>query len=332
VQKITGNKTDETFTAQDGTSYNGQGGLDTLIFTGAFDDYTIALKDTGNIKTDVTWDDGSLDTKWIERFVFSDGVYDVATNNFTPNDIPPPTISISDGQAVEGQPVLFTISLSHISDEDVTVTYTTQSGTAVGMGNDFFGTPGTTVTIPAGQLSTQFSINTRNDPVVEADETFFVNLSNPIGGTIADGQGAGTILNNDFPPPHITMTAVTTTVTEGGTIQFLFERTGGDLNSAFDVTWEYLPPLPSGAATPGVDFVDPVSHIIHFAAGETQVQLDFLTIEDGEYEGVSPSLPSTEAFAISFDPDGTYTFAVVGSNIAQIVDGDSPPPQDLFMV
>jgi hypothetical protein len=80
VIKITGNNTDETFIAQDGVSYNGQGGVDTLVFTGAYEDYDIALSNTGNIKAEVSWEDGSLDTKWIEQFVFSDGVYNVATD------------------------------------------------------------------------------------------------------------------------------------------------------------------------------------------------------------------------------------------------------------
>ena len=37
----------------------------------------------------------------------------------------------------------------------------------------------------------------RSDRKREADEVFFVNLSNANGATIADGQGAGTIRNDD---------------------------------------------------------------------------------------------------------------------------------------
>jgi hypothetical protein len=134
VPTITGDKTDETFIALDGVSYNGQGGFDTLVFSGSYTDYSIALQDTGNIKTAVSWEDGALDTKWIEHFVFSDGVYNVAADQFVAN----PTLSISNGQAVEGQAVKFTISLSQATDHDVTVTYFTPGGgTAAGMGVDF---------------------------------------------------------------------------------------------------------------------------------------------------------------------------------------------------
>jgi hypothetical protein len=37
----------------------------------------------------------------------------------------------------------------------------------------------------------------KGDKTVEPDETFFVNLSNASGATIADGQGLGTIVNDD---------------------------------------------------------------------------------------------------------------------------------------
>ena len=35
------------------------------------------------------------------------------------------------------------------------------------------------------------------DTVVEPNETFFVTLSNAVGATIFDGQGLGTITNDD---------------------------------------------------------------------------------------------------------------------------------------
>jgi hypothetical protein len=35
------------------------------------------------------------------------------------------------------------------------------------------------------------------DTVSEANETFYVNLSNPGNAGIADGQGVGTITNDD---------------------------------------------------------------------------------------------------------------------------------------
>jgi hypothetical protein len=43
----------------------------------------------------------------------------------------------------------------------------------------------------------------RGDTIAEDDETFFVNLSSPANVTIADGQGMGTILNDDTPAARV---------------------------------------------------------------------------------------------------------------------------------
>jgi hypothetical protein len=107
-----------------------RGGVDTLVFTGVYDDYSILLKDTGNIKTVVSWHDGSVDTKWIERFVFADGVYDVTTDLFEPNTPPPPTfISVvaTDGVGTEasGDEPDFTFTFTRTGDtsQALTVNY-----------------------------------------------------------------------------------------------------------------------------------------------------------------------------------------------------------------
>src|SRR5262249_4514297 len=45
--------------------------------------------------------------------------------------------------------------------------------------------------------SQTISVVVNGDTVVEANETFFVNLSGAVNATIADGQGIGTINNDD---------------------------------------------------------------------------------------------------------------------------------------
>lgn len=53
------------------------------------------------------------------------------------------------------------------------------------------------VTIPAGRTTWAVYVTVRSDRKREPDEVFYVNLSNANGATIADGQGAGTIRNDD---------------------------------------------------------------------------------------------------------------------------------------
>jgi len=55
------------------------------------------------------------------------------------------------------------------------------------------------------QASAQVTVLVKGDTLVEPDETFFVNLSSPSGATISDGQGQGTIVNDDAPPGSVTL-------------------------------------------------------------------------------------------------------------------------------
>jgi len=58
---------------------------------------------------------------------------------------------------------------------------------------DVFGT----VTIPAGQTSAAINVPIIGDTAIEPDETFFVNLSNPVNGTLSTNQVAGLIVDDD---------------------------------------------------------------------------------------------------------------------------------------
>lgn len=108
-------------------------------------------------------------------------------------------ISIGDVTAPEGTGPStafgFTAALSHRSGAPVSVSYQTADGTATA-GADYTGKSGI-LTIPAGDSLGLITVNVVGDATVEPDETFFVNLSNPSNATIADGQGLGTIQNDD---------------------------------------------------------------------------------------------------------------------------------------
>ena len=63
--------------------------------------------------------------------------------------------------------------------------------------DDFTANSLTGQTISAGNSSYSFSVLVNGDIVNEADETFFVNVTNVIGAAVVDAQGDGTILNDD---------------------------------------------------------------------------------------------------------------------------------------
>lgn len=89
----------------------------------------------------------------------------------------------------------FTITLSAPSTQTVSFTVSLQSGSATG--DVDFGAGSAVLTIPAGSTSTTIGALIAGDTAVEGTENFFVNLSNPVNATIADGQGVGTIIDDD---------------------------------------------------------------------------------------------------------------------------------------
>src|SRR5213076_3492794 len=79
------------------------------------------------------------------------------------------------------------------------VDYSTADGTASAPA-DYVAKSGT-VTFPANSTTPQtISIVVNGDNTDEIDESFTVNLSNPLHATIANGAGTGTITDNDSPP------------------------------------------------------------------------------------------------------------------------------------
>jgi hypothetical protein len=90
----------------------------------------------------------------------------------------------------------FTASLNQALANAVTFNASSQGNTAAS-GIDFAGLPLTAFSIPAGQLNATVNVTIKGDTAVEANETFFVWLSSVSGTTLLDGQGVGTISNDD---------------------------------------------------------------------------------------------------------------------------------------
>jgi len=129
---------------------------------------------------------------------------EIQTDMSTP--VGPPithSITIDDVTVTEGDAgtvdAVFTVSLAAPTGVDVSVDYATEDGTAVDTG-DYEAASGT-LFFPAGSTSQTILVAVNGDVTDEPDETFFVNLSNPINATISDSQGRATIIDDDEPPP-----------------------------------------------------------------------------------------------------------------------------------
>ena len=110
-----------------------------------------------------------------------------------------PTLSIDDVTVVEGDAgtvdAIFTVTLSAISGQEVTVDYATADGTATA-GSDYVAGAGA-LTFIVGDTEETITVAVNGDLLDEPDETFLVNLANPANATLSDGLGQGTIRNDD---------------------------------------------------------------------------------------------------------------------------------------
>jgi thermitase len=121
------------------------------------------------------------------------------TGTITNDDIPPaPSISISSVSNLESvRSFVFTVSLSSASTSTVSVRFGTANGTATaGSNSDYMNVSGT-LTFNPGVTTRNVTVTVNNDTIVEPTEVFYVNLTNPSGGTIAVSRGTGTILDDD---------------------------------------------------------------------------------------------------------------------------------------
>jgi hypothetical protein len=112
-----------------------------------------------------------------------------------------PRISIGNASVVEGnaraRQVKLTVTLQRPSQEAISVSYATVSGTATA-GSDFLAKSGV-LTIPPGGTSGIVTIMVKGDRTAEPQETFTVRLTNPQNARLWRTTGIGTIINDDNP-------------------------------------------------------------------------------------------------------------------------------------
>lgn len=109
-----------------------------------------------------------------------------------------PAASIGNDEVREGNDgavLSFPVKLDSKSGRDVAVEYETADGGAKA-GRDYKATSGT-LTIPAGETRGTIKVKVLSDKVREDDERMKVLLSSSGYGTVADGTGRGTIVNDD---------------------------------------------------------------------------------------------------------------------------------------
>ena len=200
----------------------------------------------------------------------------------------------------------FLVTLSALSGLPASVDFATAPGTAT-PGSDYTAVTGT-LTIPVGHLTGTINIPIKGDAVVEDDETFFVNLSNPVNVTIADTQGQGTILNDDV-PGDAQFSAAVYRVSEASTSATVTVRR---LNGkAAGATVDYA--TADGTATgAGNQDYTPTSGTLTFAANRTSASFKIPITRDLIDEG-------DETVLLRLSPSGGPTSTGVGAQSTAVL-------------
>jgi len=187
-----------------------------------------------------------------------------------------PALSINDLSLNEGDSgtttFAFTVSLSQPAPAGgVRFDIATQDGTATTGSNDYVARSLTNQSIPAGAQTYAFDVTVNGDSTVESNETFLVNIRNVSGATVAKGQGAGTIQNDDS--PVLSVKDVTANEGNSGTNTFTFTVSSNMPAPAAGITFDIATANGSATSASG-DYIARALTNQTIPAGQTSYSFD----------------------------------------------------------
>jgi YD repeat-containing protein len=159
------------------------------------------------------------------------------------------------------------------------INYATVSSTA-SSGSDYVATSGT-LSFASGINAQTISVTINGDAAAEANELFFVNLSDATNGvTISDGQGEGTIINDDTLTGSIAIGDASVVEGNAGTkvLTFTVTRTGG--TAPFNVNYA----TSGGTATTADGDYVAASGTLSFGTGATTQSVSVTINGDTRFE------------------------------------------------
>ena len=224
-----------------------------------------------------------------------------------------PMVSIGDVSVLEGNAgttnAAFTLTLSAPSGQTVTVIVDTADGTATAP-VDYGPVTGQVVTFAPGATIQTVVVPVIGDLLDEADEVFLVNLSAPVNITIADGQGVGTILDDDAPP---SLSINDVTVAEGaGTASFTVTLSAA---SGLPITVSFAT-APQSATEPG-DYTGTSGTLTFLPGGPLTQTISVPIVDDALFE-------NPETFLVNLTAPANASIAD-GVGVGTITDNDPAP-------
>ena len=243
----------------------------------------------------------------------------MATGTITDDD-GVPTVTVANATAAEGARLVFEVTLSPASSQEVLLRYTVTEGTAT-ENVDYRGRLSGELTFAPGETSKEVELELVDDEIAEDDETVMLALSDVRGGTLAEGVATGTIADDDRAP---TVSVADATAAEGeGRLVFAVTLSPASSREV-TVDYEFAP----GTATENADYRGRLSGTVTFAPGETAKEVELEVVDDEIAEddetvmlalsGVrGGTLAEGVATGTIADDDGTPAVAVVDATAAE---------------
>ncbi len=243
-----------------------------------------------------------------------------------------PALAVDNVQVAEGNAgstnAVFTVTLLRDGSSDpVSVQYATADGTA-SAGSDYASASGT-LSFGPSETSKTAAVAVNGDTTPEGNEAFFLQLSNPLGGWIADGLGQTMIVDDDPGGVPIAFSTVSYVTKESlPKLTVIVKRPAG-VAATQAVTFQ----TSDGSAQAGTDY-GATSGVLTFTPGLTSKTFTISILNDGTAEGSETFLvslsnptggailgsPSTAVATISDnDLAGTVQFSVVSSSVSEKV-------------
>ena len=215
-------------------------------------------------------------------------------------------LSIGDASGPEDASHLeFEVSLGAQTENSVTVSYATSDATAMAVA-DYEAASGS-LTFQAGTVLRTIQVSPVDDDRAEPTETFVVELSAPVGATITDAEGTGTITDDDDPAFSVTGG----TGVEGDVVAFSVTLAGPGSRSA---TVSYA--TSDGTAVAVDDYVA-ASGTLTFAPGDSSKTVSVSLVDDDRAE-------PAETFDMTLSSATNATIDTATAD-GTITDNDDPP-------
>ena len=251
---------------------------------------------------------------------FQDGRVLVYPTRVADASLVPRVTSVSNGSAVEGAAVDFTVRLNVAAVTPTLVNLALQDGSAnqatdlvlpievsLDGGTTFTAVVGGVVSVPAGLMQIVVRVQTADDALVEALETFTLHASTPANAAAV--VGTASVVDNDG-VAQLSISGPATAAESAGTLTYTVSLSRATL-SPVTVGYSTL----GGSASAGTDYLA-ASGVLSFDAGQTSKTFTVDLVNDATVE-------PGEAFSLALS-DAIGASIAVGSVQTTIQDDDTP--------